>query len=247
MTSRSPEGDLLGNLPWLDGARLDQDELLDLGYGSASDVVQNLAEMERTNRYLGGYSALTRHLLPRLAAVKHPVRVVDIGTGAGGLPRLIVEWARRGGLNLSVLAIDWSPRNLAVAALAAGRYSEIRCVQADAKRLPLPRSGADYVTSSLVLHHFAPEALSRLLRESYEVSRCGLVMTDLVRGWVPYFAFKLVQPVFARNFLTRADGATSIRRAYRPAELLAQAHAAGLHHACVYTHWPWRMTITVDR
>ena len=87
----------------------------------------------------------------------------------------------------------------------------------------------------------------RLLQASYETARRGLIMTDLVRGWLPYYAFKLVQPVFARNFLTRQDGATSIRRAYKPRELLALAEAAGLQGARVYPHGPWRMTLVVDR
>ncbi len=86
-----------------------------------------------------------------------------------------------------------------------------------------------------------------LLQASYEASRRGLMMTDLVRGWLPYFAFKLVQPIFACNYLTRQDGAVSIRRAYKPPELLALARAAGLQNARVYTHCPWRMTLVVDR
>jgi hypothetical protein len=120
-------------------------------------------------------------------------------------------------------------------------------VEADGNSLPLARGGCDFTISSLVMHHFAPEALQRLLRASHDVARCGLVMTDLVRGWLPYFGFRLVQPIFARSYLTRHDGALSIRRAYNPGELLALARAAGLQGARVYTHWPWRMTLVVDR
>jgi SAM-dependent methyltransferase len=234
-------------MPWPQDARLDQEELLDLGCGNASDVAYNLLEMERTSRYLGGYRALTRHLFPRLTAAGHPVSVLDIGTGGAGLPRLIAEWARRHKVAVSVLAVDRAARHLAVAAAGAQPYPEIMLVQADGHCLPLPCRGADYTISSLVLHHCSPESLIRLLQASYETSRRGLIMTDLVRGWLPYFAFKLVQPVFARNFLTRQDGATSIRRAYKPHELLASAHAAGLHDARVYSHGPWRMTLVVDR
>ena len=221
--------------------------MLDLGYGSPSDVAHNLREMERTNRYLGGYRALTRHLFPRLAAADGPVSVLDIGTGGAGLPCLIAGWARRHKVEVSLLAIDRAARHLAVAAVSAQPYPEIMLVQADGHGLPLPCRSADYAISSLVLHHFAPESLMHLLRASYEVSRRGLMMTDLVRGWLPYFAFKLVQPIFARNYLTRHDGAVSIRRAYKPRELLALARAAGLPHARVYTHCPWRMTLVVDR
>jgi hypothetical protein len=56
-----------------------------------------------------------------------------------------------------------------------------------------------------------------------------------------------VQPVFARHELTRRDGITSIRRAYTPDELLQIARDAGLHHARVYRHFPWRMTLVAEK
>jgi hypothetical protein len=72
-------------------------------------------------------------------------------------------------------------------------------------------------------------------------------MNDLVRGWQPWIAFKAVQPLFARHYLTRHDGALSVRRAYTPAELRELADAAGLTRAVVHTSWPWRMTLVFDR
>ena len=71
-------------------------------------------------------------------------------------------------------------------------------------------------------------------------------MSDLVRGWVPWFLFRLGQPIFARNRLTRHDGALSILRAYRQA-LARLARQAGLPNPRVYTHWPWRMILVVDK
>jgi len=68
-----------------------------------------------------------------------------------------------------------------------------------------------------------------------------------VRGWLPYFAFKLASPIFARHPMTRIDGALSVRRAYTPGELLRLARAAGLSQARVVEHFPWRMTLIVDR
>src|SRR5512142_1615069 len=94
------------------GERLDRPELLDLGQSTLQDVAANLAEMQRINDLLGGTRALTRHLFPRLLLHNGPVTVLDVGTGGGGLPLLLVSWARRLNLPLRVLAIDWSGRNL---------------------------------------------------------------------------------------------------------------------------------------
>lgn len=225
--------------------RQDQPELLDLGLGSPTDTATNLAEMWRINRDLGGFRALTHHLYPRLIAVKDPITIADLGSGSADIPLALAHWARRRGLTLRVLAIDWAERCLAVARTRLSEVSEITLLQADANHLPFAE--VDFIISSLFLHHLSPESVVKVLRCAFAHARRGIVMSDLVRGWLPYLAFKLIQPVFARNVLTRHDGALSIRRAYTQTELRALAEAAGLPQAKVYTHWPWRMTLVADK
>ena len=221
--------------------------MLDLGLGSPEDVATNLAEMWRINRYLGGLRALTSHLYPRLAASPDGVTVADLGSGSGEVPVAIARWARKRDLNVRILAVDWAGRNLAVTRANVADTPEVSLLQADANRMPLPPCSVDYVISSLFIHHFAPVQAVGVLRAAYLCARRAIIMSDLVRGWLPLVAFKLVQPIFAHNFLTRHDGALSIRRSYTPAELRQLAEAAGLHNARVHTHWPWRMTLVADR
>lgn len=231
----------------LAGRRAEQEELLDLGQGTSQEVAENLAEMQRINDVLGGTRALTRHLFPRLLLHEGPVTVLDLGSGGGGLPLALVHWAQRVGLPLRVLAVDWSARNLKIAAQLASKRPEIRLVQADARYLPLGPVQVDYVISSLFMHHLAPDTLSWVLQQAYALTREAVIMSDLVRGWLPYLAFKLLQPIFARNYLTRHDGALSVRRAYTPAELSRLALHAGLPDTHIYTHFPWRMTLVVQK
>jgi len=227
--------------------RVDEPEWLDEGRGSSADVADNLDEMWRLNRWLGGLGALTRHLYPRLVAASAPCTLLDLGTGSAQVPLAIARWARAHQVAASVIGLDWAPRNLAVARRRTSGHAPVSLLLADSQRLPVPDGAVDFVISSLFLHHFAPEAVVDLLRTSYGLARRALIMTDLVRGVLPGLAFGLVQPVLARHPLTRHDGNLSIRRAYTPAELRALAAAAGLGNAQVYTHWPWRMTLVADR
>jgi len=223
--------------------RQDEPEWLDEGRGSSADAAENLAEMWRLNRWLGGVSALTRHLYPRLLSSPGPASVLDLGTGVAHLPRAIRQWAQRRALTVQVFGLDWAARNLA-AARQPGQ--PVPLVRANAQQPPLAAGAVDFVISSLFLHHFAPEAVIELLRVIFATARRSLIMTDLVRGVLPAAAFGLVQPVLAPHPFTRHDGQLSIRRAYTPAELRALAAAAGLTQARVYAHWPWRMTLVAD-
>lgn len=227
--------------------RQTQEELLDQGVGSPADVRENLTEMWRLNRILGGVSALTRYLFPLLARTREPQHVVDLGTGSGELALHVAGWARAKQLDVTMLLLDLSARNLVVAQENANHSAAVRLIQANMGALPFAPGSVDYYISSLVLHHLAPEAVVALLAETYRSARRGIVMSDLVRGYLPLAAFRLVQPVLVRNYLTRHDGALSIRRAYLPRELLALAHEAGIHTARVYSHFPWRMTLVAEQ
>lgn len=239
--------DAIGRGAWLVPPRAVEAELLDLGHGSAQDARDNLAEMWRINRFLGGLRALTAHLDPRLPQDGSPVTLADLGTGSAEMVAYLARRLRRRGHAARVLAVDWAARHLAIAAERGTGPPDVLLLRADAAHLPLPAQGVDFIISSLFLHHFGPDDAADLLRSAYACTRRSLIMSDLVRGWLPLAAFRLTQPVFARNYLTRHDGALSVRRAYTPAELRALAHRAGLEGAQVHTHWPWRMTLVVDR
>jgi ubiquinone/menaquinone biosynthesis C-methylase UbiE len=227
--------------------RRDTPELLDCGVGTQDDVATNLAEMWRLNTYFGGVKAVTDYLYPCISQVDAPIAVLDLGTGAAQLLRTIAEWGRANGQALRFIGVDWAARNLAVARRSVAGFPEIALLHADALNPPYGDNSVDYVISSLFIHHLKPEQVIQLLSLSYRVARRGIVMSDLIRGWLPLIGFKLIQPFFARHFLTRHDGALSIRRAYTPEEMRELAHAAGLGQAQIYKRWPSHMALVASK
>ena len=227
-------------------SRIDLPELLDMGAGTAQDVEANFADLRRINQYLGGLRALTLHLFPRLRAHEGVATLVDIGTGSGDIPILITQWAERQQIPLKIWGFDLSARNLAVARQNGTKKSD-SLLQADALQMPFRKGIVDYFISSLFLHHLPPGQVKIFLAQTFESASKGIIMSDLTRGWLPLIAFKLSQPMFAHNFLTRYDGLASIRRAYTPSEVYELARAAGLSNIHVYQHWAWRMTLVADK
>jgi ubiquinone/menaquinone biosynthesis C-methylase UbiE len=233
--------------PWRTPPQLEAEELLDQGFGTNGDAAASLGDMWRLNFYLGGFRALTTHLYPRVLNAETPVTLVDLGTGSAQMLLAITSWARERQLEIHCMGIDWSARNLAVARRYAACIPDITLIHADALSLPILPNRADYLISSLFLHHFPPERVTDLLCLAYATARRGIIMSDLVRGWLSIVGFRVIRPLFARNFMTWHDGELSIRRAYTPTELLSMARAAGLSHATVHSHWPWRMTLVADK
>jgi ubiquinone/menaquinone biosynthesis C-methylase UbiE len=222
-------------------------EWLEAGLGTQLDVCSNLVEIERINRYLGGFHSLTRYLFPLIENSNPPITVMDIGTGSGGLLEIIQSWSDLQHKDVRTLGVDISPRNLDVAKSRLLDHDRHALFLMDGSQPSLRMNSIDFVVSCLVLHHFSSLKLVGFLRSAYRVSRHGLVMSDLIRGQIPLWAYRLVGPAFARHPFTFHDGLLSIRRAYKPAELLELCREAGLPFARVYIHFPWRMTLVVEK
>ncbi|HEX2323904.1 MAG TPA: hypothetical protein VHQ00_00825, partial [Chloroflexota bacterium] len=59
-------------------------------------VVQNLGDLRRCNRLLGGVRLTLRPLSRLVAGVSPvaPLRILDVATGGGDIPRAVASWAR---------------------------------------------------------------------------------------------------------------------------------------------------------
>jgi len=211
-------------------------------------MAASLADLDRINRWLGGIRSLTRHLYPRMRRWgSGPVTVLDLGSGGCGVPLALAHWGRRAGVTLRVLALDRQERHLRWAQDRVRDWPEVSLIWGDALKPPFAKARVDVVISSLFLHHLTQGELAHHLPVWGGLARRCLVMTDLVRHAIPYYFMQAASPLFARSPLTRHDAAVSIQRAYTPQELRAIALEAGFPGARIFTHFPFRMTLVIDK
>jgi ubiquinone/menaquinone biosynthesis C-methylase UbiE len=233
---------------WWLRTRIDGEEWLDRGNGTPEDIDQSLADLRRINRWLGGMRGLASHLYPRICRCRSaPVRVLDLGAGGCTIPEAVGRWARQASIPLDIFALDLRHAHLQWARRNLQPRPDIVFVQGDVLAPPFAEGSVDFVISSLFLHHFTAETLIQVLPKWVRLARQSLIMTDLVRHPVAYWFMKASSPVFAHSAITRHDAAVSIRRAYRPQELQRIAATAGFAQAQVYTYFPYRMTLVIDR
>lgn len=220
-------------------------ELLDSPGNSPEEIRENLRDLERLNRYVGGVRTVLLHLSRMIGDHSQPpLTILDIATGGADIPRAICCWARDRNLAMLVEGVDWNDQVLAAASEWSADYPEIRLQQAEVPPLPFPDQSFDFVISSLFFHHLNEAQGVLLLREMRRVARRGLVVNDLLRSRSAWLLTVMTTRLLSANRLTRHDGPVSVLRGFRPDDLLRMAVEAGLASARVSLH-PWcRIALT---
>lgn len=116
----------------------------------------------------------------RLAGATGSPRIVDLGTGTGAIPLLLLDRHP----TATVVGVDLAGSMLDVArkkAAARGHAARLELVCADVKDTGLPAGSFDFVMSNSVLHHMADPLT--LLREMARLVKPGggLLLRDLFR------------------------------------------------------------------
>jgi 2-polyprenyl-3-methyl-5-hydroxy-6-metoxy-1,4-benzoquinol methylase len=227
--------------------RIYEEELLDAGAGTDEDVRENLLDLRRINRLLGGTRVVLNALESALDETPaDEVSLLDVGTGSADIPSAVAAWSRARGISAVLVAVDLSERNLRVARRDIGISPEVELVRADALSLPFGPRSFDFVTASLFLHHFTDADVVRLLTGFARLARRAVIVNDLVRNLVPYYFIRLTGPVFARSFLTRNDGPVSVLRGFTASELNRLGERAGLSRFNVRQQFPYRLSLIAD-
>ena len=76
-------------------------ELMDRPQPVTPELESDLRNIRQLNRYFGSYR-LIEHFLRRWIQPRSRMRIVDLATGSGDIPRLVVDFARRVGADVRV-------------------------------------------------------------------------------------------------------------------------------------------------
>lgn len=207
-------------------------------------LIRTLKQFELMNRLVSRYrTILTRHVLRDM--MRDPARayrLLDLGAGGCDIARWLLGAAVRRGLRLHVVALDGDSRAIAFARSRAGSMPGLEIHHADL--LDMPSFGpVDFIFSNHVLHHLPDELVSKAIALMDRTATHCWIASDLLRSPLSYTAFHALTPFFRDSF-TIEDGKRSIRRGFRPEELIAQARAARTRaHVRVERLFPGRILL----
>jgi ubiquinone/menaquinone biosynthesis C-methylase UbiE len=225
--------------------RSQQPEWLDADDIPTRDLHQNLDDLRWLNRYLGSHWLLLRAFqrVWRQAGCPNHLRVLDVGTGAGDMPEVLTRWGKRHGVHVAVVAVDNHRGVLQYLCSVQSPPPSITCMQADGLYLPFRARTFDVVVCSTMLHHLDWQQGITLLHNMAVVARYGVVVNDLVRSRLHYYAACLVLSVLPCHQVTRHDGPLSVLRAYSIGEVREMARLAGCARVCVSTALGYRFVL----
>jgi 2-polyprenyl-3-methyl-5-hydroxy-6-metoxy-1,4-benzoquinol methylase len=216
------------NRPYLDLMKRSFDpavlEMMDRPQPVSPELERDLERIRQLNRWFGSYRLIT-HFVRRWIKPGDSMRIVDLATGSGDIPRLIVHYARRIGAKVEIDALDRQSATLEIARKLSAAYPEISYQGTNVLDWR-PAEAYDIILCTLALHHFSDEEAVRVLRRCRESSRNFVLVSDLRRGFLATIGVYLLTALIFREPMTRYDARLSAARAFSFAEINKLAERA---------------------
>ena len=189
------------------------------------ELEQDLRSIRQLNHWFGSHR-IVRRFVCRWVKRGARMRIVDLATGSGDIPRLIVDRARKIGARVEIVALDRQSATLEIARKLSGDYPEISFVEADILEFK-PSDEYDLVLCSLALHHFSDEDAVKVLRLCSELATKFVLVSDLRRGFFLKTGVYILTAFLFREPMTHYDARLSAARAFSFSEFNDLARRAG--------------------
>ena len=200
-------------------------EMMDRAQPVSAELERDLERIRQLNRWFGSYR-LVLAFIRNWIKPADKLRVVDLATGSGDIPRLIVDYARKISARVEIAALDRQPATLEIARRLSADYPEISYREANVLEWN-PIHAYDITLCTLALHHFSNEDALRLLRRCRQVSKRFVLVSDLRRSFSLVAGVYLLTTLIFREPMTRHDARLSAIRAFSFSEMHDLALRAG--------------------
>jgi 2-polyprenyl-3-methyl-5-hydroxy-6-metoxy-1,4-benzoquinol methylase len=200
-------------------------EMMDRPQPVSAELERDLKRIRQLNRWFGSYRLIC-HFVRRWVKPGDTMRIVDLATGSGDIPRLIVHYARKIGAKVEIDALDRQSATVEIARKLSAAYPEISYHVTNILNWS-PTEAYDIVLCTLVLHHFSDEDAVTVLRRCRESSRDFVLVSDLRRGLLATVGVYVLTALVFREPMTRYDARLSAERAFSFSEMRKLVERAG--------------------
>jgi 2-polyprenyl-3-methyl-5-hydroxy-6-metoxy-1,4-benzoquinol methylase len=207
--------------------RSHQKELIDEQEVEESEMIRNLKELDYFN-LLTGNILLTLRLLSEIIKDRNrEYHLVDLGCGGGGFLIQADKWAIKKNLKLSLTGVDNNQTTVSYLTERVSGNARISAVLDDYKSfLSSGIEKTDIIHCSLFLHHLDENEIIDLITTARH-RKAILIINDLKRSLLAYYAAKALTKLFNGTTLAKNDGPVSVLRGFRKEEIIELVTSAG--------------------
>ena len=217
-------------------------ELLDGDNIPKEDLYQNLKELNTINTLLGGYK-ITFAALKKITEPDKTYSLIDIGCGGGDTLKQINAWSKQNKRTFNLHGIDIKPVCIEYAKTNTANES-IRYICDDYRNAFYHLKQVDIIHACLFCHHLSENELIELVQFAVK-NKSVLVINDLERNPIAYYAIKTLTTFFSKSNLVKNDAALSVARGFKKREWLDILAKAGVKKYSVKNKWAFRHEVIV--
>lgn len=211
---------------------------------------QTLRQLGWINFWLGGRKYLwgsLKQLLELRTDKKKAVHILDLGCGGGDEMRYLCRKARKRKIPVRISGLDANPHVIEFAQRQSAGFPELSFQALDVMRGKPEDFSCDIAICSLFLHHFSNEEIVEILKKLANNVNIGLVISDLHRYWLAYYAFGIATRLMGASYMIRHDGLLSIRKSFSRSEIRQLLEKAGFRHIRIRWRWAFRFQVTAQK
>ncbi|MBC7486409.1 MAG: methyltransferase domain-containing protein [Cytophagaceae bacterium] len=224
--------------------RDDNKEILDNLEIEGEAVSQNLKELDIINTLLGGnaISVVALKTVLKFNPAKKHWKIADLGCGSGHLMLEMHKVLKQKSCTAEFTGFDANSFIV--------KYAQAHCVNDPSIRIlcqnvltnPFPEV-YDIIHASLFLHHFTTDELVLLLAKLKQHTATALIINDLHRHRLAYYAIKWLTGLFSKSYLVKNDAALSVAKGFKKAEWTTILKRAGYKRYTIKWVWAFRHQI----
>jgi 2-polyprenyl-3-methyl-5-hydroxy-6-metoxy-1,4-benzoquinol methylase len=223
-----------------------ESELMDAPEASEQELVKVLEELETVNKWLGGYAPLY-DAYKRIGLHRHPLTIMDLGSGGGDVLRKTAEWLHKHGLkNYRLIGVDNHPIMTEYASSQSDEWQNMEFVTYDAFDERLKEYQPDIVLNNLFCHHFTDASLPQLLLWMKDLAGKAVIINDLHRHWFAYYSIMILTKLISGSRFVKYDAPLSVARSLTREEWRHTLQEANIENYSLRWMWAWRWQVIIN-
>ncbi len=216
-------------------------ELLDGENIPDLDLYQNLKELNMINKLLGGYS-ISFNALNKILIKNKVFTLVDIGCGGGDTLKQIENWNKKQNFSLNLLGVDL--KQTCINYSIKNNSPKIKFICDDYRNVLNHIPKIDVLHACLFCHHLKEIEIIELIKFC-NYHKITLIINDLERNAIAYFAIKFLTSVFSKSYLVKNDAPLSVLRGFKKREWELILQQSNSKNYSVKYKWAFRHEVIV--